>query len=64
MLNTEKIEQLKVMAASECFSDSEGEDVIVDDYAGGNVDDAFSLGVTEGETLLARDILKSMGIEW
>lgn len=37
--------------------DTEG-DVIVDDYAGGNVDDAYQGGVNSGEVLLARRLLE------
>jgi hypothetical protein len=37
---------------------------MVDDYAGGNIDDAFSVGETAGETILARKILKDLGLRW
>lgn len=30
---------------------------MVDDYAGGNIDDAYSGGVSDGEILMAREIL-------
>lgn len=32
------------------------EDFNIYDWSGGNVDDAFSLGLQEGETLLAQEI--------
>jgi hypothetical protein len=34
------------------------------DYAGSNVDDAFEMGVEEGETFLAREILHALNIEF
>ena len=63
-MNEAMIEELKRIARQECFYDDEDEDVIVDDYAGGNIDDAFSVGETAGETMLARRLLEDLGIEW
>lgn len=63
-MNPAMIERLKELARTKCFADDEDDDVIVDDYAGGNIDDAFSLGETQGEVLLARDVLASMSIFW
>lgn len=63
-MNEEMIERLKKLAQSECFHDDEDEDKIVDDYAGGNVDDAFAAGEHAGEVMLARQVLVSMGIVW
>ena len=57
------IEHLKTLARRECFYDNEDEDVMVDDYAGGNVDDAFQLGERAGEVMLARVVLEAMNIE-
>jgi hypothetical protein len=37
------------------------EDFMIDDYAAGNIDDAYSLGMDAGQTLFARDILKVLG---
>ncbi len=37
---------------------TEDEDFEVDDYAAGNIDDAFWGGVSDGKTMLARDIIK------
>lgn len=31
---------------------------VVDDYAGGNVDDAYGVGVGDGEILFARNLLE------
>lgn len=61
-MNDNLIEKLKKLASSECFFDDE--DAIVDDYAGGNVDDAFDAGSHAGEVTLARYILNSMEISW
>lgn len=63
-MNEAVIEQLKKSARQECFYDDADEDVIVDDYAGGNVDDAFSAGEIAGEVMLARSILEELGISW
>lgn len=58
------IELLKTLARTKSFYDDEDEDVIVDDYAGGNIDDAFSLGETAGGVMLAREILTALNITW
>jgi hypothetical protein len=63
-MNERMIERLKKLARGECYYDDEDEDVIIDDYAGGNVDDAFYAGEHAGEVMLARDVLKSLNIEW
>lgn len=63
-MNEQMIARLKELAQRDCFHDDEGDDVVVDDYAGGNVDDAFSLGERAGETMLARDVLLAMNIMW
>lgn len=61
-------EQLKVrlieLAKSTAWGEDEDEDFCVDDYAGGNVDDAFEGGVRAGEIQLARDILEAFGISY
>ena len=38
----------------------EEEDSIVDDWAGGNIDDAYELGVKDGQIIMARKILKAL----
>ena len=63
-MNEQMIERLKKLAQSECYHDDESEDKIIDDYAGGNVDDAFYAGEHAGEVVLARQVLQSMGIVW
>lgn len=64
-MNDKMIERLKHLARSECYMDDEDEDKVIDDYAGGNVDDAFYAGEHQGEVLLARDVLIALGItDW
>ncbi len=55
-MNEEMRAMLTTLAERECGCDNE--DFCVDDYAGGNVDDAYSNGVSAGETLLARTLLQ------
>ena len=62
MMNDALIAKLKTFAESRVFCDDDGEDVIVDDYAGGNIDDAFYLGETNGEVMLAREILETLDV--
>lgn len=45
---------LETIAGQKCWEDDE--DFMVDDYAGGNIDDAYSGGCGAGEILLARRI--------
>jgi len=52
---------IKITAAEECVSDSD--DFMVDDYAGGNIDDAFHLGVACGRIDFARDVLQVIEAE-
>jgi hypothetical protein len=61
-MNEQLITRLKELARRKCFHDED--DAVVEDYAGGNVDDAFDLGERAGETMLARDVLTALNIEW
>jgi hypothetical protein len=64
MLDDEKfVERLKKAAERQSWTEKD-EDSIIDDYAGGNVDDAYHGGVEDGETYLAREILTHLKIEW
>lgn len=57
------IEKLKKLAEKSCWADKiDGDKYNIDDYAGGNVDDAYFGGYNSGEILLARDILTEMGM--
>ena len=65
-MNEKIINQLKDLARQDCVYDSDSEDefLCIDDYAGGNIDDAFFLGETAGKVTLARSLLKAMRIDW
>jgi len=56
----EFIEELKKLSVRETIMDmiKDGEDVVIDDFAGGNVDDAYFSGVSDGKADLAREVLK------
>jgi hypothetical protein len=51
--------KLEKLASRECWSDDE--DFMVDDYAGGNIDDAYYGGNADGEAGLARALLAEFG---
>lgn len=59
-MKPELIEELKKLAGEEVWSDDP--DFAIDDYAGGNIDDAFYGGERCGRTKLAREILEKLGI--
>lgn len=61
-LSEQTIEQLKVLAKREVWSDED--DLLVYDYCGGNVDDAYDGGERAGETNLAREILTTLDIHY
>jgi len=65
-LTEEDIRRLQKIARNETIADlqADGADVCVDDFAGGNVDDAHERGTFDGETDLARDILTKLGRGW
>jgi hypothetical protein len=58
-MNEEMKTKLKKLAARECWSDDD--DFIADDYASGNIDDAYYGGCEDGAALLARDLLAEFG---
>lgn len=62
-MKPELIEKLKKLASQTCWADGLGESTI-DDYAGGNMDDAYYGGETSGEVCLARYILGELGVEF
>ena len=51
--------KLTILSAGICWSDDKTSEV--DDYAGGNVDDAYNGGANDGRVLLARELLKEFG---
>jgi hypothetical protein len=52
----ELIAELKRLSEKTCNADDD--DFIVNDYAGGNIDDAYDIGVEHGEILLSRKLIK------
>lgn len=55
MTTSELRKFLENLASKESWEDEP--DFIVDDFAGGNVDDAYDGGFRSGRTILAREIL-------
>lgn len=66
MLSKEIIAQLKKTANRKCWYEQVGDDdsFVVDDFSGGNQDDAYEGGIRDGETQLAREVLHDLGIDW
>ena len=61
-LSQEQIDNLKKLARRECWADDP--DYNPCEYSGGNYDDAYYGGRGDGAAVLARDILRSLSIEW
>ena len=62
-MNEEMIKRLKALAAEETLFEGDGGSNPYD-ASGGNYDDAYSLGVDDGEISLAREILMILKIPW
>lgn len=60
-MNEEVMKLIKEMAIKEIASDEE--DFMVNDYAGGNIDDAYYLGFEDGQVSFARSIVEALGRE-
>ena len=56
------IGDLVKLANQECWSDDD--DLVVYDYSGSNVDDAFDGSYNSGRVELARQVLTDLGVEW
>ena len=56
------VDKLREIALQEAWDDDP--DFMVDDYAGGNEDDAFYGGQRSGEIILARQLLTDIGVEY
>ena len=54
-LKSTTIQMLEKLAAKQTVYDLDNESI--DDYVGGNIDDAYSRGIKDGETLLARELI-------
>lgn len=59
MIPFETIGQMIREAAAKRAS-SDTEDFMVDDFAGGNVDDAYEMGLSDGEIAFARALLAEL----
>lgn len=62
VLSPELIETLKIQARQSMLYDDSESDIY--GSCGGNYDDAYNLGQSDGETSLARMILTSLNISW
>ena len=63
MISREMLDRLRELAGGECYYDDENPNVVIDDYAGGNVDDAFYAGERAGEVMLARQVIADIVAE-
>lgn len=64
-LDDKLLKRLKDLAEKHTWADGmEDGETNIDDYAGGNEDDAYYGGERAGETSLARSILEELGIEF
>lgn len=65
-MNEKIVENLKSIAKKKAWADKLTADgsCIIDDFAGGNVDDAYYGGCSDGEILLARNILDRLSISY
>lgn len=64
-LNDKAIEKLKEWASRKTWAEKVEDssfETTYDDFAGGNIDDAYDGGVDDGQTYLAREILAELGI--
>lgn len=62
VLPDEYVEKIKKIAEERCWADDP--DFLVDDYAGGNEDDAYYGGERAGEIQFARTVLDAIGVEY
>lgn len=56
------VQEIKKIAEQQCWSDDP--EFLVDDYAGGNEDDAYYGGERAGEVQFARTLLDVIGVEY
>ena len=65
IISNEFMRRLKELASKHVWSDDlQSGDTVIDDFAGGNVDDAYYGGERAGTTRLARLILTELGVEF
>ena len=58
----ELIAKLKSIGSKRCLGD-DGVDRDIIDVCGGNFDDAYSIGIDDGERFYARELLNFLGVE-
>ena len=63
MLPLEMVERLKGIAKNE-ICNTDDDDFDPRDFSGGNFDDTYWGGREDGRTVLAREVLESIGVEW
>jgi hypothetical protein len=63
-MTPELITTLMKIARKNCWYDDDDDEKNIYDDSGGNVDDAFAMGESAGEIMLARLVLTSMNISW
>ena len=61
-LSADYVAQLKQRAETLCWSDDP--ELMVDDYAGGNIDDAYQGGERAGDIQRARSVLDALGVDY
>lgn len=65
MLSQKTIDDLITQAQRTTWQEQcEEKGDVIDDFAGGNVNDAYDGGERDGQTNLARDILAELNIKW
>lgn len=52
-------EMINPISKKDVWSDNFSEESIINDFAGGNIDDAFWGGERDGQTQLARQLIKT-----
>lgn len=62
VINADLLKTLRMAAGLKCWSDNP--DFVVNDWSGGNEDDAYAGGYSDGETMLARYVLTKLGETW
>lgn len=63
-LSDAEIAALKKKARRETLHEGDADDLTIYDYCGGNYDDAYQLGLDDGEAFEARAILIKIGVDW
>lgn len=54
---SEDILYIKIQELANQIASRDNKDFMVDNYAGGNIDDAYGIGFIDGQIILARELL-------